>query len=72
MQSILGIIAVAIGFVGFAIYFRSIFKHNIKPHLFSWLIWGLSGGIVFVAQFLEGAGPGAWAMGAICRFYEGQ
>lgn len=60
---ILGSLSVVISFVGYAIYFRQIFFGKIKPHVFSWFIWSILTGIVFVAQVVEGGGPGTWVTG---------
>ncbi len=59
-KTILGVLAVAIGFVGYFIYFKQIFSGKIKPHAFAWFVWGLLTAIVFAAQMIKGAGPGAW------------
>lgn len=58
-----GILSAALVLVGYAIYFRSIYIGKTKPHMFSFIVWGTTVGIVFVAQILEGAGPGAWVTG---------
>lgn len=60
---ILGSLSVLIAFVGYIIYFKQIFLGKIKPHAFSWFIWGLLTGIMFVAQITEGGGSGAWVTG---------
>ena len=62
-KSILGIIAVVLTFVGFFPYFRSIVQGKAKPHLFSWIIWGLTTMIVFFVQVKEEGGAGSWAIG---------
>jgi uncharacterized protein with PQ loop repeat len=63
-QVILGIIATIIGLVGYIPYFKDIIKKRIKPHAFSWLIWGILQSLVFFAQTSKGGGAGAWAVGA--------
>ena len=60
---ILGLVATLISLIGFILYFKNIFAGKTMPHAFSWLIWAILTGIAFVAQVVEGAGPGAWAMG---------
>lgn len=35
-------------------------KGQVRPHLFSWFIWGLFNFIAGCAQMVEGGGPGAW------------
>ena len=68
-KNILGAIAVAITFVSFIWYFRDVFYGQTKPHLFSWLVWGLLELIAYFAQVAKGAGPGAWvtvSSGLLC------
>jgi len=60
-----GVVSVALAFVGYGIYFKQIFSGKVKPHAFSWLVWGLTTTIIFFGQLVKGAGPGAWATGAI-------
>ncbi|MEK7084090.1 MAG: hypothetical protein AAB932_02575 [Patescibacteria group bacterium] len=60
---VLGGVATIIGFVGYAVYLRDIVRGKTKPHIFSWAIWSLIGGIVFAAQILAGGGAGAWVNG---------
>jgi uncharacterized protein with PQ loop repeat len=63
-QVVLGIIAVIIGFLGYIPYFRDIIKRQIKPHAFSWFIWGLLQVLVFFASTSRGGGAGAWTIAA--------
>ncbi len=63
-QIILGIIATIIGLAGYIPYFKDIIKREIKPHAFSWLIWGILQSVVFFASTSKGGGAGAWAVGA--------
>ena len=60
---VIGIVAALSSFIGYVPYFRDIFLKKTKPHLFSWFIWSLIGGIAFFAQISEGAGSGAWVVG---------
>jgi hypothetical protein len=60
---ILGGVAAVIGVIGFLPYFRNLFAGRTKPHTFSWLIWGILSTIIFTAQVVSGAGPGAWIIG---------
>lgn len=62
-KTLFGLLAVAIGLLGFIPYFWTIFKGKTKPHAFSWLIWAVMTGIAFSAQILDGAGSGAWVTG---------
>lgn len=60
---ILGIIAVLLVVVSYGIYFKKIISGKTKPHAFTWFIWGLATGIVFLAQISEQGGAGAWVTG---------
>ncbi len=55
---ILSILFIALGNV---IYFKSIYKGKTKPHMFSFIVWGIVMAIILVAQVTSGAGAGAWA-----------
>lgn len=41
-------------------YFVGVYKKTNKPHFITWLIWTLSTLVVFIAQLVSNAGPGAW------------
>lgn len=60
VPEILAVASVIIGFYATWIYIASILKGKTKPHLFSWLIWGLLTIIAWAAQVHENAGAGAW------------
>jgi hypothetical protein len=56
-------LAIIITFMAFIPYIRGILHGRIKPHLFSWLIWGMTTLIVFFAQLDADGGTGAWPIG---------
>ena len=62
-KEILTTLAVALTFAAFVPYIISIFKGDVKPHVFSWLIWSITTLTVFFAQWKEGAGVAAWSTG---------
>lgn len=62
-HTILGALALIVGVVGYIPYIRDTLRGTTKPHPFTYLIWALIGGITFIAQIVNSAGPGAWAMG---------
>ncbi len=62
-KEILSTIAIALTFVAFYPYIRSIFLGKTKPHVFSWVIWGSTTFVVFLAQLDDNAGVGAWPIG---------
>lgn len=38
-----GILGVLLGLTAYTIYFRAIFRKETKPHLYTWMIWGVLG-----------------------------
>lgn len=55
--------AIVLTFVAFLPYILSIRRGATKPHVFSWVIWGLTTFIVFLAQLAGHGGFGAWPIG---------
>lgn len=70
LKEVLGVLAVALGLFGYIFYVRGILQGKVKPHAFTWFVWGLLTGIAFIAQIVKGGGAGAWVTGvtAICSF----
>lgn len=62
-KEILSAVAVALTFIAFFPYIRAIMRGEIKPHTFSWIVWGTTTFIVFLAQLEDHAGAGAWPTG---------
>ncbi len=58
-----GILSLIPAVAAYVIYFRHLLAGRVKPHAFSWLIWGILAGNGFIAQFVAGAGLGAWVTG---------
>ncbi|MDT8311412.1 MAG: hypothetical protein RQ732_08220 [Methylophaga sp.] len=56
-------LAIAITLLAFVPYILQIFKGKVRPHVISWLIWGISTLLIFIAQLLDGGGVGAWPIG---------
>ncbi len=56
-------VAIALTFIAFFPYIRSILQDKTKPHVFSWVIWGSTTFIVFLAQLQDNGGAGAWPIG---------
>jgi hypothetical protein len=59
LKLISAIISVASVVVGFYTYFRDIFKRKTTPHLYTWLIWGITQGTATVASWHGGGKFGA-------------
>ena len=64
VKIILGVIAVVVGLLGYVFYIRGIIKGEVKPHAFTWSVWGILTSIAFFAQMVDGGGPGSWVTGA--------
>ncbi len=60
LKDCLAILAIILTFVGYANYFRDLFRGATRPHIFSWLIWSIVTALIFALQWSEGAGLGAW------------
>ncbi len=63
IKEILSSVAIAITFIAFIPYIRSILQGKTKPHYFSWIIWASVTFIVFLAQLSDKGGAGAWPIG---------
>ena len=59
-HAIWGVLATLVGLVGYAAYVTGIVRGKVKPHIFSWFLWGVLMLVLGVAQHVERAGPGAW------------
>jgi len=62
-KELLSAVAIALTFIAFFPYIRSIIQDAIKPHVFSWVIWGTTTFVVFLAQLEDNGGAGAWPIG---------
>jgi hypothetical protein len=56
-------VAITLTLIAFLPYVRSILQGKTKPHVFSWVIWGSTTFVVFLAQLADNAGAGAWPIG---------
>ncbi len=63
LKEILSAIAIAITIGSFLPYLLSILRGKTKPHVFSWIIWGITTFVVFLAQLSDRGGAGAWPIG---------
>ena len=62
-KELLSFLAIALTFIAFFPYIRSIHVGRTKPHVFSWVIWGSTTFVVFLAQLADEGGVGAWPIG---------
>jgi hypothetical protein len=56
-------LAIILTLAAFYPYIRAIHRGTVRPHIFSWLIWGSTTLIVFFAQISDRGGAGAWPTG---------
>ena len=59
-QAIFGAVSVGCGILAFLVYWRSIYRGETKPHMFTHLVWAILASIGAAAQISDVAGPGAW------------
>ncbi|MBC8287545.1 MAG: hypothetical protein H8E42_08730 [Nitrospinae bacterium] len=62
-EQLFSAIAIGLTIIAYYPYIRSILQGKIRPHVFSWVIWGSSTCIVFLAQLADKGGAGAWVIG---------
>ncbi len=62
-NDLFSVAAVALTFGLFAGYIRLVRSGQVRPHVFSWLVWAIGTFTVFFAQLSDGAGVGAWPLG---------
>lgn len=62
-REVLSGIAIVLTFAGFVPYIRAIRQKKVRAHVFSWVIWGTTTFVVFLAQLKGGGGLGAWPIG---------
>jgi hypothetical protein len=67
-REVLGGIAVALGLFGYFFYVRGILQGKVKPHAFTWFVWGILTAIASLAQAADGGGAGAWVTGSTAFF----
>ena len=62
-KEILSAVAIVLTLIAFFPYIRSIIQGTVKPHVFSWVIWGTTTFVIFLAQLEDNGGVGAWPIG---------
>jgi hypothetical protein len=63
MKEIFGLLGAALLVTSALPYAHAFWRGAVRPHGFSWILWGLINAIVFAAQAQSGAGAGAWTAG---------
>lgn len=55
-----------ISFFNLIYYAYTVLKKGVKPHFYTWLVWGLISGIAGVGQYVSGGGIGSFVLIWIC------
>lgn len=63
LKELFTVLGLLLTLVAFIPYLRDILRNRIRPHVFSWVIWGLTTFVAFLAQISAGAGIGALPIG---------
>ena len=58
-----GIASILVGILGYLPYFIGLYRKRLRPHVFSWFLWGFLMSIIWIGQIESNAGPGAWITG---------
>ena len=69
MKEIISVLATALTFAAYIPYYRDILKGKTRPHIYSWLLWGLLTVLIVALQIKGGAGPATWvtaSAGLLC------
>jgi len=62
-KAICSALAIGLTLYAFFPYILSIRRGTTRPHVFSWIIWGSTTFVVFMAQMADRGGIGAWPIG---------
>lgn len=62
-RHLMSVLAMAVTFAAYLPYIYGIVRGRTRPHVFSWVIWGITTTIVFLVQLAERSGPGGWSIG---------
>ncbi len=60
---ILAYVAIIVEIISYAIYFRSIYRNEAKPHAFTWFVWAILNVVGFAAVIVAGGEAGSWVLG---------
>lgn len=59
-KEVFSALSIALGLISCIPYALSIYRHQTKPHMISWLIWAVACGTGASVQLAEGGGAGSW------------
>lgn len=65
----MGALSVIIMLVAYSIYiWQTARAEGVRPHPFSWFLWGFVTGVVYLVQIAQGGGAGSWVVGFTAAF----
>jgi hypothetical protein len=64
-EQIITILSLGIYSFVWLFYVVSILQKKIRPHILSWLLWGILQAVIAVVQFINQAGYAAWITGSV-------
>jgi hypothetical protein len=62
-KQFLGLLSLAIGLIGYLPYLYGLYRGKLRPHIFTWFLWGLLMVIAFAGQISGDGGIGTWVTG---------
>jgi|ERR1039458_7543344 hypothetical protein len=63
-KSAMGILSVIIMLAAYTTYiWQTARAGGVRPHPFSWFLWGVVTGVAYLVQITQGAGAGSWVVG---------
>ena len=65
IKQAVSLLAVVLTFIAYIPYYRDIIRGKMHPHVYSWMLWGLLGILIFALQIKGGAGPAAYVTAAV-------
>lgn len=69
LKSAMGVLSVIIMVIAYAVYmWQTARSEDVRPHPFSWFLWGFVTAVVYLVQSTEGGGPGSWVVGFTAVF----
>ncbi len=65
----MGALSVVVMLVAYSIYlWQTARAEGVRPHPFSWFLWGVVTGVVYLVQIAQGGGAGSWVVGFTAAF----
>jgi hypothetical protein len=62
LKAIFALATIGIIFAVYFLYIRDILLRKIQPHIYSWIVWGITMGTATAGSLLGGGGTGSWPL----------